>query len=77
MTPEPRDPVDELDSIAEEADQRPLIEHDVDPDAEREIDPHPEGTEIPARLDAPFESPIADQLDQQRDAAPDDEREEP
>lgn len=69
MTLEPRDPVDELDSIAEEADQRPLIEHDIDADAEREVDPLPEGAEIPARLDAPFESPVADQLDQQRDAA--------
>ena len=74
MTIEQRDPPDELDSIAEEAGQRSLIELDVDPDAEREADPHPEGAEMPSRLDVPFESPVADQLDQQIEAELDDER---
>jgi len=74
MTIEQPDPPDELDSIAEEAGQRSLIELDVDPDAEREVDPHPEGAEMPSRLDVPFESPVADQLDQQIEAELDDER---
>ena len=55
--------VDELDAIAREGTNRPLIERDIDADAERRLAPG--GSELPDHLDAPIETPVADLLEQE------------